>query len=116
LSVWGSCVICVWVYEENGIVPTSIHKVIHDLTEGFSQKAVAEMQGEYKVKDKGDIPQNELRQIIHEMEKQMKVAVKNLKFEHIAALRDEIFDLKSLMAEGENLKPWEWIKLMTEDE
>jgi excinuclease ABC subunit B len=102
--------------EENGIVPISIHKAIHDLTEEFSQKAVAEMQGEYKVKDKSAIPRNELKQIIHEMEKQMKEAAKNLEFERAAALRDELFDLKSLLAEDEGLKPWERIKLMTGDE
>jgi len=103
--------------EENGIVPISIHKAIHDLTAEFSQKAVSEMQGEYKVKDKGSIPRNELKQIIHEMEKQMKDAAKNLEFERAAALRDELFELKSLLAEDQGLKPWERIKLLTgEDE
>ena len=101
---------------ENGIVPISIHKAIHDLTEEFSSKAVAEMKGEYKVKDKSILPRNELKQIIHEMEKQMKEAAKNLEFERAAALRDELFDLKSLLAEDEGLKPWERIKLMTGDE
>ena len=102
--------------EENGIIPISIHKAIHDLTEEFSSKAVAEMQGEYKVKDKSAIPRNELKQIIHEMEKQMKEAARNLEFERAAALRDELFDLKSLLAEDEGLKPWERIKLLTGDE
>jgi len=101
---------------EHGIVPISIHKAIHDLTEEFSQKAVAEMRGEYKTKPSGDLPRNELKQIIHEMEKQMKEAAKNLEFERAAALRDELFDLKSLLAEDENLKPWERIKLMAGEE
>lgn len=102
--------------EEHGIVPVSIHKAIHDLTEEFSQKAVAEMQGEYKTKEKSVIPRNELKQIIHELEKQMREAAKNLEFERAAALRDELFDLKSLLAEDENLKPWERIKLMAGEE
>ncbi len=102
--------------EENGIVPISIHKAIHDLTEEFSQKAVSEMRGEYKTKSAGDLPRNELKQIIHEMEKQMKEAAKNLEFERAAALRDELFDLKSLLAEDESLKPWERIKLMAGEE
>jgi excinuclease ABC subunit B len=101
---------------ENGIIPISIHKAIHDLTEEFSQKAVAEMKGEYKTRPTGDLPRNELKQIIHEMEKQMKEAAKNLEFERAAALRDELFDLKSLLAEDEGLKPWERIKLMAGDE
>ena len=103
--------------KENGIVPISIHKAIRDLTEEFSAKAVGEMRGEYKTKSKSDLPRNELKQIIHEMEKQMKEAARNLEFERAAALRDELFDLKSLLAEDEGLKPWERIKLMAgEDE
>jgi len=100
---------------ENGIVPISITKAIHDLTEELTAKAVGESKGEYKTK--GDIPRNELRQIVHEMEKQMKEAAKNLEFEKAAALRDELFQLKSLLAEDESLKPWDRIKLLSgEDE
>jgi excinuclease ABC subunit B len=102
--------------EENGITPISIHKAIHDLTEEFSAKAVSEMRGEYKTKSTGDLPRNELKQIIHEMEKQMKEAAKNLEFERAAALRDELFNLKSLLAEDEKLKPWERIKLLSGEE
>ncbi|GAB4457611.1 MAG: excinuclease ABC subunit UvrB [Anaerolineales bacterium] len=102
--------------EEHGIIPISIHKAIHDLTEEFSQKAVADMRGEYKTREKGAIPRNELKQIIHELEKQMKEAAKNLEFERAAALRDELLDLKSLLAEDEGLKPWERIRLLAGDE
>ncbi len=101
---------------EHGIIPISIHKAIRDLTEEFSQKAVSEMRGEYKTRPAGDLPRNELKQIIHEMDKQMKEAAKNLEFERAAALRDELFDLKSLLAEDEGLKPWERIKLLVGDE
>ncbi len=99
---------------ENGIVPISITKAIHDLTEELSAKAVGEEKGQYKTK--GDIPRNELKQIVHEMEKQMKEAAKNLEFEKAAALRDELFQLKSLLAEDESLKPWERIKLLSGEE
>jgi len=102
--------------EENGIVPVSIHKAIHDLTEEMSPRAVAEMRGEYKVKDAGDLPRKELQKIIGDMETQMKEAAKNLKFEKAAALRDEIYDLRNLLAEDESLKPWERIKMLMGDE
>jgi len=102
--------------EENGIVPISIHKAIHDLTEEFSAKAVSEMRGEYKTKSIGDMPRNELQKIINEMEKQMKEAAKNLEFERAAALRDEMYELKTLLAEDEKLKPWERIKLLAGEE
>jgi excinuclease ABC subunit B len=102
--------------EENGIIPISIHKAIHDLTEEFSQKAVSEMRGEYKTKSVGDMPRNELQKIIQEMEKQMKEAAKNLEFERAAALRDEMYQLKNLLAEDEKLKAWERIKLLMGEE
>jgi excinuclease ABC subunit B len=102
--------------EENGIIPVSIHKAIHDLTEEFSEKAVGEMRGEYKAKSVMDMPRNEIQKIISEMEKQMKEAAKNLEFERAAALRDEIYELKNLLAEDEKLKPWERIKLLMGEE
>jgi excinuclease ABC subunit B len=102
--------------QEHGIVPVSIHKAIHDLTEEFSEKAVSEMRGEYKTKSAMDMPRNELMKIINEMEKQMKEAAKNLEFERAAALRDEIYELKNILAEDEKLKPWERIKLMVGEE
>ena len=102
--------------EENGIVPVSIHKAIHDLTEQMSPKAVAEMRGEYKIKSAMDMPRNEIQKIINEMEKQMKEAAKNLEFEKAAALRDEMYELKTLLAEDEKLKPWERIKLLMGEE
>ncbi|MBE0672309.1 MAG: excinuclease ABC subunit UvrB [Anaerolineales bacterium] len=102
--------------EENGITPISIHKEIHDLTEGMTAKAVSEMRGEYKVKGVDGLPRTELRKIIAEVEAHMKEAAKNLEFERAAALRDELYELKTLLAEDESLKPWERIKLMTGDE
>jgi len=99
---------------ENGIVPISITKAIHDLTEELTSKAVGEARGEYKTK--ADLPRNELKQIVHEMEKQMREAAKNLEFEKAAALRDELFQLKSLLADDASLKPWERIKLLSGEE
>ncbi|HEX6270912.1 MAG TPA: excinuclease ABC subunit UvrB [Anaerolineales bacterium] len=102
--------------EEHGIVPVSIHKAIHDLTEELTAKAVAEPRGEYRVRSVGGIPRNELEKIITELEKQMKESAKNLEFEKAAALRDEMYELKTLLAEDESLKPWERIKLLMGEE
>ncbi len=103
--------------EAHGIVPVSIHKAIRDLTDELSleARAVAERQAKYEVKGSG-MPRGELQKIIAELEKQMKEAAKNLEFEKAAALRDEMYELKTILAEEENLKPWERLKLMVGDE
>jgi len=101
--------------EDNGIMPISIHKEIHQLTEMMSAKAIGEEKAQYKTAADG-LPHGELRKIVDEVEKQMKEAAKNLEFERAAALRDELYDLKTLLAEDESLKPWERIKLMTGEE
>ncbi len=98
--------------QEHGIVPVSIHKAIHDLTEQMSPRAVAEMKGEYKVKGRESMPRGEMKRIIDELEKQMKEAARNLEFEKAAALRDELYELKAIFADEENLKPWERLKLL----
>jgi excinuclease ABC subunit B len=99
--------------QDNGIVPASIHKAIRDLTDELAAagKEVAEPRGGYRVKGSG-LPRGELQKIIAGLETQMKQAAKDLEFEKAAALRDEMYELKSLLAEEENLKPWERIKLM----
>jgi excinuclease ABC subunit B len=103
--------------EEHGIVPVSIHKAIRDLTDQMSPKAVAEMKGEYKTGRHKDVTSRaELQKVISEMEKEMKEAAKSLAFERAAALRDEMYELKSLLAQDESLKPWERIKLLTGEE
>ena len=102
--------------QEHNITPVSIHKAIHDLTEELSQKVIAEQKGEYRTQAPGGIPRNEMQKIVNELEKQMKDAAKNLEFERAAALRDEMYQLKSLMAEDESLKPWERIKLLAGEE
>ena len=97
--------------QERGIIPVSIHKAIHDLTEEMSPRGVGEAKGEYRARGTG-LPRTEIQKMIAALEVQMKEAAKNLEFEKAAALRDEIYELKTLMAEDESLKPWERIKLM----
>jgi excinuclease ABC subunit B len=104
--------------QDHGITPVSIHKAIRDMTDQLTPKAVAEMRGEYKPRNKRAeaTSRNELQKVIAEMEKQMKEAAKNLEFERAAALRDEMYELKSVLADDASLKPWERIKLLTGEE
>ncbi|HEY5901988.1 MAG TPA: excinuclease ABC subunit UvrB, partial [Anaerolineales bacterium] len=102
--------------QEHGIVPVSIVKAVHDLTESMTVKAVAETRGEYRTKGSGGLPRGEIQKIVSELEKQMKEAARNLEFERAAALRDEMYEVKSWLAEDESLKPWERIKLLAGEE
>ena len=100
--------------QEHGIEPVSIIKAVHDLTEQMSIKAVAEPQGTYRVKQ--DTPKAEITRIIAEMEKQMKEAARNLEFEKAAILRDQIYELRGILAEDPKVKPWEKFKLLSGEE
>ena len=104
--------------QEHGITPASIHKAIRDITDQLSGEAkdkalgIAEAKGEYRTRSEKAVSNSELQRIINELEKQMKEAAKNLEFEKAAAMRDELYELKGILADESNLKPWERIKLL----
>ncbi len=104
--------------QEHGIVPVSIHKAIRDITDSLSVEgrekamAVGEEKGKYKTGKTASTDMRELEKMVAEMERQMKEAAKALEFERAAALRDELYELKALMADDNKLKPWERIKLL----
>jgi excinuclease ABC subunit B len=103
--------------QEHGIIPVSIHKAIRDLTDQLTPQAVAEMKGEYKSSRRKDVTsRSELQKVISELEKQMKEAARNLEFERAAALRDEMYELKTILADDQDLKPWERLKLLAGEE
>jgi excinuclease ABC subunit B len=102
--------------EAHGIQPVSIFKAVRDLTDQLSVRAVAEPKGEYRVKGASGLPKSDLQRVISELEKQMKESARNLEFEKAAALRDEIFELRSILAEESNAKPWEKIRLLSGEE
>jgi excinuclease ABC subunit B len=102
--------------EAHGIQPVSIMKAVRDLTDQMTPRAVAESRGEYKVKGPRGLAKNELQRVIAEMGKQMKEAAKNLEFEKAAVLRDQIYELRGILAEESNLKPWEKIRLLAGEE
>jgi excinuclease ABC subunit B len=99
--------------QEHGVTPVSIHKAIRDLTDQMSRQAVAESRGDYKSKQpKEVVSRSELMKVLSDMERQMKDAAKNLEFEKAAAIRDEMYELRALLANDESLRPWEKIKLL----
>jgi excinuclease ABC subunit B len=52
------------------------------------------------------MPRDELSRLIKELEAQMRSAAEGLEFEKAASLRDQIFELREVMAEKDDLPPW----------
>ena len=76
-----------------------IIKEVHDLTDDIREEqemALAEEKGGYTTL--ADLPKAELSKMIIELEKQMKTAAQALEFEKAAVLRDQIIELRQLMA------------------
>lgn len=105
--------------EKNGIKPYTIIKAVHDITEQLtlSPSMAAEGRGEYKAgrKNAPALPEKEIRRLIAEMENQMRQAAKDLEFEQAAVFRDQILDLRKLLAEESDLPPWQKARLMAGD-
>ncbi len=99
--------------EAHGIQPVSIFKAVRDLTDQLTVKAVAEPKADYRIRGASGLPKNELHKLITEVEKQMKEAARNLEFEQAAVLRDQVFELRALLAEESNLSPWQKIRLLS---
>lgn len=102
---------------EHGIEPASIIKAVHDLTEHLSTPLVAEERAEYRTsRPRGKVDAKELERNISELEAAMKEAASRLEFEQAALLRDQIYDLKGILAEENRLSPWERLHLLAGEE
>ena len=102
--------------QAHGIEPVSIIKAVRDLTDQLTVRAVAEPKAEYRARGASGLPKTEMQRLIAELEKQMKEAAQNLEFEKAAVLRDQIFELRGILAEEQNLTPWERVRLLSGDE
>ena len=80
--------------KEHSITPKTIYKTIDEV---MISTSVADAKGQPVVREKRDqriLSALEREEMIDRLEKEMKVAAKNLSFERAAALRDEIESLK----------------------
>ncbi|MBI2856453.1 MAG: UvrB/UvrC motif-containing protein, partial [Chloroflexi bacterium] len=81
---------------EHGITPQGIRKAIRDITDRV--KAVAEARPTYEVRR--DMAKDDLLRVVKDLESQMKLAARALEFEKAALLRDEIVELRKVLASG----------------
>jgi len=102
--------------KEHGIEPLSIIKAVRDLTDRLQgEYGVAEGKAEYSTGGKAErarMPKGELQRVITELEKQMKESAQNLEFEKAATFRDQIYELRAILAEQEDMAPWKRARLL----
>ena len=85
---------------EHGIEPQSIHKAVKDITEGI--RGVAETKASYQVA-RAELSRDDMYRVVKDLEFQMKEASRALEFEKAAQLRDEMLELKKLLAVEEKM-------------
>ncbi len=87
---------------ERGIEPKSIVKEIRDLTDrvrAMAEETYSDSKAISQPATAIQLTPNELEKLIEGLEKEMKKAAQNLEFEKAAALRDQVFELRGLLAE-----------------
>jgi len=85
---------------EHGIEPQQIVKQIRDLTDRVKALTMEDggEAGDAKT-DNSKLSAERLAKMIKDLEKEMKTAAQSLEFEKAAALRDQIFELRGILAE-----------------
>ncbi len=88
--------------EAHGITPTQIVKQVRDLTDRIRAQVTEEAQesaaGQVGVTL---LPKDQLHKMIKDLEQEMKNAARTLEFEKAALLRDQIIELKQVLADKE---------------
>ncbi len=104
---------------EHGIEPASIVKAVRDITDRIAlTQSVAEERGEYSTRkgaERKKLPKDDLLRLEKEIETQMKQAAKELQFERAALLRDQLYELREIIADEANMPPWKKAKLLARE-
>ncbi len=102
---------------EHHIQPTTIIKEIYDITARLSEYAIADQQADY---DAGEVvsrlPLGEIKHLIKETEEKMRQAAENLEFERAAVLRDQIYELRLMLADESGQPAWKKAAIMSGEE
>jgi excinuclease ABC subunit B len=87
---------------EHGIEPQTVVKAIRDINARL--RAVAEELPAERARPT-DLPRDELMRLVKDLESQMKSAAKSLEFERAALLRDQVVELRGILAGSAPIAP-----------
>ena len=92
--------------EKHGITPASIVKDVRDLTDRVKREAAPDQAEEVGIRH---LPKKDMERLVRELERQMKAAADIMEFEKAAMLRDQILELRAVLAdkEAEGEPAWE---------
>ncbi|MEE2880871.1 MAG: excinuclease ABC subunit UvrB [Chloroflexota bacterium] len=83
---------------QHGIEPQSIQKEVHDITDSIrasgENKAIARTMRQ-------ELSRDDMYRVVKDLEIQMKEAARNLQFEKAAQIRDEMYELRRILAVDE---------------
>jgi excinuclease ABC subunit B len=101
--------------KEHHLEPFTIVKEIYDITARLSASSyVADEQSEYSAEGQLSIlPNDELRKLISETEARMKNAADSMEFERAAVLRDQVYELRKMLADATDVPPWKRISIIS---
>ena len=102
----------------HNIEPVSIVKGVYDLTARLtSSSEKGEGQpGQDTTRSAARMPKKELERVIAELENQMKAAARGLEFERAAILRDQVYQLRTILAEESDLPGWKKAQILAGEE
>jgi excinuclease ABC subunit B len=87
--------------EQHGITPTTIVKQVRDLTDRVKGSVTDDGAKVTGAASLASLPKDELHRMIKELETEMKGAAKALEFEKAAVLRDQVMELRQILADRE---------------
>lgn len=100
--------------KEHNISPVGIVKAVRDLTDRLSAAAAATTEPkDTRRAAASKMERSELQRLINELEQQMRASAKELEFERAAMLRDQVYELRAILADESDLPPWKKMKLMS---
>ncbi len=98
---------------EHHISPVGITKAVRDITDRLASEAGVERAESISARElAAKMETRELERMLAEMEKQMRAAAAELEFERAAMLRDQIYEMRALLAENSKLPPWKKHELL----